>query len=117
VRAGGVAVLPDDLAQIVDAERFGAIGGQGIVEGGVGAVAAAEEAVLLLTSVVEVIPDDLARGIDSGCRSPPRKSQKQSPRRSRGSEGMKRDPEAYFRMLFRGPIPILSGLHHHYIRK
>ena len=42
--AAGVEVLPDDLACGVDAECLGAVGGQGIVEGGVGATAE-EEAV------------------------------------------------------------------------
>jgi hypothetical protein len=39
VSAAGVAVSPDDLAQGVDAAYIGAIGGQGSVEGGVGAAA------------------------------------------------------------------------------
>ena len=33
VGAGGVVVLPDDLARIVDAEGQGTRGGQGIVKG------------------------------------------------------------------------------------
>ena len=66
MRAGGVVVRPDDLAHIVDAEGTGAARGQGIVEGGVDAVAE-EEAVLLKSAVFEKEPHDLARVVDAGC--------------------------------------------------
>src|SRR5262249_40999687 len=60
--AGGVAVSPDDLARVIDAEGLGAAA-SGIVEGGKGATAV-EETVANL-SVVNVIPDDLARVINA----------------------------------------------------
>jgi hypothetical protein len=57
-----VPVPPDDLACSVDALRTGAVGGQGIVEGGVSA-AAIEEAVGAAGAPVN--PDDLARGVNA----------------------------------------------------
>jgi hypothetical protein len=65
VPAAGVAVNPDDLAQIVDAQCKGAAGGRGrgIIEGGVGPVAI-EEAVCVV-ACVGVLPDDLARRVDA----------------------------------------------------
>jgi hypothetical protein len=60
--ASGIRVIPDDLAQIVDAPCHGG-GGQRIVEGGESA-AAFDEA---MNAVVggPVPPDDLARGVDA----------------------------------------------------
>jgi len=67
VVAAGVAVRTYDLAQIVDAECTGAVAagaGQGIVEGGVGAIAI-EKAVVAAGVLVE--PDDLAHRVDAEC--------------------------------------------------
>src|SRR5262249_45824105 len=65
VGTGGGVVGPDDLAQIVDAKCLGAVGGQGIVQGGVGgaAVGVVEEPVI--DSVGGVVADDLPRAIDA----------------------------------------------------
>ena len=63
--AGSVAVSPDDLAGVVDAEGLGPADAQGTDKGSVDATAV-EEAVANL-SVVNVIPDDLARVIDARC--------------------------------------------------
>jgi len=54
----GVEVIPDDLARTVDTEGFGAVGGRGIVEGGVSAAAVKE-------AVAAVSPDDLAHIVDA----------------------------------------------------
>jgi threonine aldolase len=56
-----VVVISDDVARRVDAVRKGAKGGQGIVEGRVGAIAI-EKAV-----GATVNPDDLARRVDALC--------------------------------------------------
>src|SRR5215468_6142095 len=65
VGAAGVVVSPDDLAQIVDADCRGAVGGQGIVEGGVGTavVRIVEEAVEAARVLINA--DDLPRGVDA----------------------------------------------------
>src|SRR5207244_11334001 len=60
--AVAVLVIPDDLARGVDAVCNGAPGGQGIVNGGVGATAK-EEAIE--AAGVRVNPDDLARVVDA----------------------------------------------------
>jgi len=71
VGAGGVLVSPDDLAGIIDAVGAGAAGGQGIVEGGVSAVARiVDEAVAGVAGIV-VMADDLARRIDAVGKSAP----------------------------------------------
>ena len=64
VGRGADEVGADDLACIVDAKGLGAKRGQGIVEGGVDAVAE-EEAVLLKSAVFEKEPHDLARVVDA----------------------------------------------------
>src|SRR5262249_18519159 len=77
------AVLPDDLARVIDAvQKRAAVNGadgQGMVEGGIGAIAV-EEAVRGITGVL-VIPDDLAQVID-GARTVADDSQ----RRGKGAE-------------------------------
>jgi hypothetical protein len=65
VGGGGVGVLPDDLAHIVDAKCPGAGSGRGIVERSVKTVGE-EEAVL--TTIVAVPPDDLAGRVDALCK-------------------------------------------------
>jgi hypothetical protein len=62
----GIRVIPDHLARVVDACGHGVAAGpgQGIVEGGVGAVAI-EEAVGVAADVVQA--DDLATGVDPNC--------------------------------------------------
>ena len=62
--AAGVGVIPNDLARIVDAECRGALGGQGVVEGGIDA-AAKEEPVG--AGGVSVSADDLAHMVDAFC--------------------------------------------------
>jgi hypothetical protein len=62
VGATGVGELSDDLAHAVDAKWKGVTGGQGIVDGEVGA-AAQEEAVTI--SAGEKSSDDLACGVDA----------------------------------------------------
>jgi hypothetical protein len=58
-------VRPDDLARRVDAERVGAEGGGGIVQGGVGA-ATIEKAVAVVAPI-KIRTDDLARPVNSLC--------------------------------------------------
>jgi hypothetical protein len=65
VGGGGVGVLPDDLAHIVDAKCPGAGSGRGIVERSVKTVGE-EEAVL--ATIVAVPPDDLAGRVDALCK-------------------------------------------------
>jgi len=60
--AGGVVILPDDLAQVVNAERFGAGRGERIVDRSVRATAV-EEAVG--AAKVTEQPDNLARTVDA----------------------------------------------------
>src|SRR5207244_392818 len=62
VDADAVAVVVDDLARVSDANRHGALAGEGIGEGRVTA-AAFEESVE--AAGVLIIPDDLARGVDA----------------------------------------------------
>src|SRR6516225_9594072 len=60
--AAGVGVIPDDLAQIVDAVGKGAVGAKGNVDGGVSA-AAVKKAMPDAVGVT-VSPDDLAGRVD-----------------------------------------------------
>jgi hypothetical protein len=64
VDEGGVEVIADDLAGIVDAVGRGATGARGVVEGGVRA-AAEKEAVV--AAAVSIRPGDLTRGVDAKC--------------------------------------------------
>ena len=61
--ARGVAVIPDDETRGVDARYNSAAGAEGILERG---VVAAAEGETVITGIVEVSPDDLARGVDAG---------------------------------------------------
>jgi len=70
VGAEPVAVIPDDLPEVVDASRKGAGGGVGIVESGVSA--AAEEEPMNDAAGIGVSPDDLAGSVDAVCRPTPR---------------------------------------------
>ena len=64
--AGAVPVKPDDLALGVDANCLGAIGGQGMVEGGVNAFVVQEAVQPNVAEVIaEVDADDLPRGVDA----------------------------------------------------
>ena len=64
--AGAVPVIPDDVALVVDASCSGAVGAQGIVDGGVNAFVV-QEAVqaALQAGVAEVNTDDLTCAVDA----------------------------------------------------
>jgi len=66
VEAGVICVIPDDLAQIVNAVGLGEAGGRGIVEGGVNAAAKVEAVVVVRAHDLVRVVDAVRNGVSGG---------------------------------------------------